>query len=300
MAANDPLILKRNAGDTGFEEVLGASAARDALGAVSGVFPGSLVAAATDTTAGVVPGIGGASLIAPTLTNVATVGQMRGAGRSRAFELFADFYGAGDSIGFTSDSSGAGSGISYVVADHAAGIVGLLAISTGTATNGRGLFANSSLSQGPRLDDGVTYYEAKVRIPVLSDDTDAFTVFCGGRATGTNADTGGNDANGFRYAHGTNGGRWLAVSRSGGNESNADTGVAPTANVFQILGILINATGTSAGYYIDGALVATITTNIQVIGRGRPQHGLLKSAGTNARTLELDYVFIRKEFTAAR
>jgi hypothetical protein len=33
MAANDPIILKRNAGDTGFEEVLGASAVRDALSA---------------------------------------------------------------------------------------------------------------------------------------------------------------------------------------------------------------------------------------------------------------------------
>lgn len=45
MAANDPLILKRNAGDTGFEEVSGAANVRNALGATAGVFPRNLVAA---------------------------------------------------------------------------------------------------------------------------------------------------------------------------------------------------------------------------------------------------------------
>lgn len=54
MAANDPLILKRNAGDTGFEEVSGASNVRNTLGATAGVFPGALVASATDAAAGVV------------------------------------------------------------------------------------------------------------------------------------------------------------------------------------------------------------------------------------------------------
>lgn len=72
MAANDPLILKRNAGDTGFEEVSGASNVRDLIGATAGVFPANVVASATTSAAGVVPGLGGTAG-----ANAATVAQIR-------------------------------------------------------------------------------------------------------------------------------------------------------------------------------------------------------------------------------
>ena len=56
-------------------------------------------------------------------------------------------------------------------------------------------------------------------------------------------------------------GNWLAYTSSDGNDTATDTGVAPVNSTAQTLGIDYNGSDT-VKFYVDGALVATNTTNI--------------------------------------
>ena len=72
----------------------------------------------------------------------------------------------------------------------------------------------------------------------------------------------------FRYTDSVNGGRWQAVTRSNNVETAVDTGVTVGVNTTYVLRVNTNAAGTEVVFRIDGAVVATITTNIPT-GAGR-------------------------------
>jgi hypothetical protein len=56
-------------------------------------------------------------------------------------------------------------------------------------------------------------------------------------------------------------GNWFACSRNGGAVTATDAGVATDTN-YHTFAIVVNAAGTSVGFYIDGVLKATIATNL--------------------------------------
>ncbi|MGH8001980.1 MAG: hypothetical protein ACREPR_21765 [Brasilonema sp.] len=59
----------------------------------------------------------------------------------------------------------------------------------------------------------------------------------------------------------------------------------------------INKAGTSATFTIDGANTQTISTNIPNTNRVGLQSFILKSAGTTARTSDVDYIYLKMDFT---
>lgn len=123
----------------------------------------------------------------------------------------------------------------------------------------------------------------------LSDGTETY-VFRSGFSDNTGGDA--TDGAYFRYTHSVNGGRYECVTRSNSTETAQDSGVAPSTSSYQILKIVVNSTATSAKFYIDGALVRTITSNIPS-GSARAfgfLTGVVKSAGTNGRGFTLDYM----------
>ncbi|MBA3354283.1 MAG: hypothetical protein H0U23_17970, partial [Blastocatellia bacterium] len=69
----------------------------------------------------------------------------------------------------------------------------------------------------------------------------------------------------FRYSDDINDGKFQVVVREAeGVETLVDTGIAPNIDTWYRLKISINAAGTEALFYIDGVLVAAVTTNLAI------------------------------------
>jgi hypothetical protein len=106
----------------------------------------------------------------------------------------------------------------------------------------------------------------------------------------------------FRYDSQVNGGRWETVTRAAGTETPNDSGVAPSAGVYQMFDIVVNAAGTSVEFKIDGATVATHANNIPT-GANSFGWGVmaLKSVGTTATSaFLLDFWEVEQQFASPR
>lgn len=184
--------------------------------------------------------------------------------------------------GLVATSSGANSGVTDEDNDGSAR-VGIADCRTGTDTTGRSGIATHFNTL--RFGGGRHRLRWDLYLTVLSDGTDTYTSRLGFLDSVSAEPT---DGCYFRYTHGTNGGRWQAVTRAAGAETATDTGVAAAAT-WVYFEIEVNAAGTSVAFYINGALVATNTTNIPTSGNLTgigTSH--IKSAGTTNREFRLD------------
>jgi hypothetical protein len=89
----------------------------------------------------------------------------------------------------------------------------------------------------------------------------------------------------FWYNHGSNGGKWQARSKQS-SETTQDTGVTVAASTWYDLRIEANTT--NALFYIDNALVATISTNLPNAQVGTQYHHY-RNGGAN-RTSHLKFM----------
>ena len=147
------------------------------------------------------------------------------------------------------------------------------------------------------IGGGDHFMEFITGIVTLSNVTDEYVFFCGWY-DGTSADA--VDGVYFEYDRATNGDFW-AVSTSN-NSSRTKTALANAvqAATYVRLGIEINAAGTRVKFFLNGALVATHTTNIPT-GTARvttPCWGFRKTAGTGAANVAgLDRWTLRHSLT---
>lgn len=95
-----------------------------------------------------------------------------------------------------------------------------------------------------------------------------------------------NNTLGLRYRHTANGGKWQAYSRVGGTDSVADTGVLFEVNKEYELMVSLNKTNTEATFWIDGVVVARITSNLPALVNVGWSQQLEKTAGTSARSFK--------------
>jgi hypothetical protein len=263
-------------------------------------------ALATTTSAGMVQGVGIALPQAPVGTNVAYISQLGAIGRNFSSFLYTDFLTGGFSGGPNTASEGVIFGASATgtgassgkLNSNISGRAGIMVLTTGTTTTGYATFDTWGSSNTYRYDDGQTVFETAVRLPVLSSATDEYKFAIGGGPQNNGAFS--NDGAMFVYNRALYGNNWQAVSRSGGNQTTTNSNVAVVANTWVRLALVVNATGTSIAYYIDGALVATIITNIAAAGAGREGCQIIKTAGTTSVTANIDYYFLGKTFTNAR
>ena len=87
----------------------------------------------------------------------------------------------------------------------------------------------------------------------------------------------------FRFSAGTDI-HWQAVSAvAAGSQTTVDTGITPDLNI-HLFEMTTNATGTAVNYFIDGALVATITTNLPIPSQGANALGDIFWSGDNKNT----------------
>lgn len=175
---------------------------------------------------------------------------------------------------------------------------GILVCSTSTSATARaGLITNTSTAI--RLGANESLVEMRVRIPTVSDGTNTFTV-----RGGFMSDMGGDAPNGvfWRYTHSVNSGNWQGVARNNNSETATNFSTAPVTSGWQRLTIIVNAAGTSAEFFINGTSVGTVASNIPTASGRETAIGfsIIKTAGTTARTLLMDYICCAINFATQR
>ncbi len=198
--------------------------------------------------------------------------------------------------------AGAGAGASVQAGTYGVGdsknASGVSQMDTGTtATGRRTLSSNLSALTTTRFR---MRFGVRFALEQLSNPTQTFTSYIGF----IDNSGAGDMSNGayFRYTNAVNGGRWQCVTSAGAVQTSTDSGVFAD-NQYHAFTIEINEAGTSVGFYIDGVLVATNTTNIpngtlaQAFGYGWKME---KSVGTTQMNQSADWYYYEQERTNAR
>lgn len=191
-------------------------------------------------------------------------------------------------------SSGTGAGNSTLSPQD--GGIGWYTANLGTTATGRNFIGATNLT-GIRFGLGAARFRSRQRVPVLSDAVTTY-VFRAGFQDNQSGEA--VDGAFFRYTHSVNGGRFEAVTRSNNTETAADTGVTVATGTTYVLDIAVNAAGTSVVFTINGAVVATNTTNIPTASGRETGFGLsvIRSVGTAATSpLHYDYLWVEQLFT---
>lgn len=200
--------------------------------------------------------------------------------------------------GVTGVVSGTGAQIGTLASDD--NNPGIIEGATGSTTTGRSAMASAGALTAVALGGGKVRCSVVVGISALSDGTNTYTIRIG---LGDSASGESVDFVGFRYTHSVNAGEWQGVCRANSVETTLDTNVVATSPGIQAFEFEVNAAGTSVEFFIAGASVGTIVTNIPT-GSARAM-GLLpayiqKSAGTTTTAFYLDWYQYILEFTTAR
>lgn len=191
------------------------------------------------------------------------------------------------SLGFTTNASGSSAGAGPVAPPDAASL-GVLDVTTGTATNGRsGVFSyNASPGLTIRFGGGVLDLTWRFYVPTLPTGGEDYELTIGFIDAVNSSHTDGaylllsSASANFRY-----------ITRSNSTTTNTDSGLAAVAGTWYKLRIVVNAGATAVTFTIDGGSSQSPTTNIPT-GAGREVGigaGITKSAGTTARSVYLDY-----------
>lgn len=170
---------------------------------------------------------------------------------------------------------------------------GFLQLTTSTTATGVGYILKPSSGILISSGTGVMVYESSILIPTLSDGTNNFRVYAGFGDVITNGPH--TDCVCFKYQD-TVSTNFLMESASNNSRTTTPTSIPVVANTIYKLRIEVNNIGTRADFFINGANVGNLTTNLP-IGAAR-QFGIVnkieKTVGTTARTLQTSYVKFRK------
>lgn len=180
-----------------------------------------------------------------------------------------------------------------------------LSLGTGTTDAVSGYYAYGSVSS---VVFGLNIYrfESRLLIPTLATAGENFVVK-NGFYDGFNT---ANTTDGAYFLADTQGtstgsaasGNWQIVTTSNSVRTFTTTSIAISTTTYSKFRIDVNAAGTSVKFYIDNTLVGTHTTNIPTGSARATGAGamILKSVGTSARTVNVDYLYYAMKFTTPR
>jgi hypothetical protein len=176
---------------------------------------------------------------------------------------------------------------------------GVIQANHGTGTTSRlDLVCQSPQGYYLRLGKGVAYeYSSRFQFANLSSAGNRYIGFDGFFDADTTDPT-FNRGILFRYSDDINSGKFQCVCRSaaGPVETLVDSGITPVIDTWYVLAVRVNALATEAVFAINGAVVATITTNI-VSGDANPytaEHNNDRTTGsTNFVSRRVDYMRLR-------
>ena len=156
---------------------------------------------------------------------------------------------------------------------------------------------------------GVWNFETSINISVLSNATERYRTIHGFGSIGGNVNAVEADGVFLTYDEGAtlNGTaaspNWQCVTVANSVRTLTTTTTPVTAGAWHKLRIEVNATGTSAAFYLNGTLLATHTTNIPTFANTRyfiVKQGIAKTAGITARTMFCDYIGYENILTTSR
>lgn len=185
---------------------------------------------------------------------------------------------------FSTNNNGSGSSSAP---DSTANGFGVMKLSTGTTSTGRGvLFGGTTSYTLFNITNTQIFFRAIVYVPTLSDAVDSFVLFAGlNNQYGANVPTGNQIQ--FSYTHDEDEGKWRLTCRSGSSESTIN-GVTVVAGQYYTLEFLYDGNSTVTAW-VNGTLIGTVTTNIPTSGLG-PIVSMIKTAGTTNRDAFVDYI----------
>lgn len=177
--------------------------------------------------------------------------------------------------------------------------VGIAQSATGTTATGRGgMYAGGVNLNSIRFSAGEYIYETEIVIGALSTAIEEYYLYHGFGDLMTGEPV---DGAYFSYDRAVSGANWFCKTSDNGVRTSVDSGVAVDTNYHKFK-IVVNPTGTSVAFYVDGTLVATIVTNIPV--GGARQVGLLqniiKTVGLTTRFFSVDWVWFWYDLTVSR
>jgi hypothetical protein len=192
-------------------------------------------------------------------------------------------------LGLFPSVSGTAAAVNNLTVPDAA-TLGAISLSRGTTTTGRA--AMLSHTAAVRLGGGALTIAWRFQMPTLLDGTEQGAIYIGyGDALGTAPVDGvylywDNTQANFRCRTGQN-----------NSETDTDSTIPPVAATWYVIEIIINAAATSVTFNLyngDRSSLLATKTNVANIPTGAGREigllaNILKSAGTNARTLSLDY-----------
>jgi hypothetical protein len=202
-------------------------------------------------------------------------------------EFMAEFENSITGTIYTSTNAGTGSGNANIAAE--VGHPGILRLTTGNTATGT---ASIRSSLAPiLLGGGTTSCEAMVRVPVLSDATNIF-IWWAGFTNNVSAEA----TNGL-YFRGV--GNVIEATLMNAGVRTILGSIVTTAGAWRKLRVETN--GITATFFVDGISIASVTVNLTGVGKETGTGlGILKSAGTNARTIDSDYLYYSHVFTVPR
>lgn len=202
------------------------------------------------------------------------------------------------------NATGTGSGAG-MVATPSANRPGIVTLQTGSTATGRTSFYTNSGLNTIELGGGAATLASDLFVPSLSNGTDRFAFLFGFYDATTMNQT---DGIYFLYDEGgvstgsAASANWQCVTVSNSVRTFTTTSTAVSSTDFQRLAIEVNAAGTSVDFKIGGTTVATHTTNIPTGNSRIVTYGyqLIKSIGTNSRTVRVDWTYGKIAFTTSR
>lgn len=182
-----------------------------------------------------------------------------------------------------------GSGAGAINLNYEAQRPGILQLKTGTLNTGNAFVGSALLANGVPYDpfqfgQGAWVLAGAVRLPVLSDGTQTYTARFG--LFGNVASNGCM----FRYGSAINSGKWQGMCATAGVESVCDVGITPTASSWHNLKVAINADGSTATFVVDDVNTCSVTSNIPTNANVSVVSGIIKSAGTTSRVMDVDFI----------
>ena len=200
-------------------------------------------------------------------------------------------------------NSGTGAGTNNQATD-ASNRVGLVRSTTGSTATGR--TSPSTSSTACAFGGGTWVYEIEIKLAALSTVTQRYQLVIGFLDVQNAANQ--TDAIAFVYDEGgvstgsAASANWQTLTSSNSTRTWTTTGTA-VATGWTNLRIEVNAGASSVTYYVNGVAMGTShTTNIpsgtaRATGFG---YLMIKSIGTTASTMDVDYIFCESDFTTNR
>lgn len=179
---------------------------------------------------------------------------------------------------------------------------GVLSVTTGTNAGGQSMIylgnINNTTQQEIILGGGAIDIYMVIQLPVLSNGTDTYEISVGLGQSQNYSNTSYDNGVFFNYSSTINSGNWQGSTSKATTKSVLNSSTAVTTS-WTTLRINVNAAGTVATFYVNGSSIGTINTNLPTLGIS-PALNIAKSAGTTARLLYIDLVYMFQALTSAR